>query len=64
MFVYGIKRRFIVSVCYFNYEYYVFYDYLQVEFLDEKEDEMIVKIQKEVDEWDFQSRIKNYEFER
>lgn len=35
-----------------------------MEFLDEKEDEMIAKTQKEVDEWDFQSRIKNYESER
>jgi hypothetical protein len=32
--------------------------------LDEKEDEMIAKTQKEVDEWGFQSRIKSYESER
>ena len=35
-----------------------------MEYLDEKEDEMIAKTQKEVDEWGFQSRIKNYESER
>ncbi|XP_062602087.1 polycystin-1-like isoform X2 [Saccostrea cucullata] len=36
----------------------------RVEFLDEKEDDMIAKTQKEVDEWGFQSRLKNYESER